>query len=71
MFYRYEWIFDNLKDLEITVPKVLSANLTDKEKEKAIVVLASHQPESIVYEETAKLIKRRRDNPIPLDQLLK
>lgn len=66
---KYEWIFKNLEDLQLDVPTILRSNLTDKEKEHAIYVMANFPPSSATYEDIAKLIKKRRESPIALEKL--
>lgn len=66
---RYEWIFKNLEDMELTIPKILRSSLSDKEKEQAVFILANQPPNSPMYEEMAKLIKKRKTTPVPMEQL--
>lgn len=66
---KYEWIFKNLEDLQLDVPTILRSNLTDKEKEHSIYVMANFAPTSATYEDTARLIKKRKDNPVALEKL--
>lgn len=65
---KYEWIFNNLEEMQLTVPKILRSNLSDKEKEEAINVLANESNPQ-VHDNTARLIKKRKEVPIPLEQL--
>ncbi len=63
---RYSWIFDNMNELELDIPKVLRSNLSDLEKEKAIYVILNYRSNTQPYEDMAKLIQQR--NRCPLDE---
>lgn len=66
---RYAWIFDKLEDMQMDIPKILRSNLTDSEKERAVYVMLNFQTNSPSYEEMARLIISRKQNPIPLEKL--
>jgi ATP-dependent Lon protease len=66
---RYSWIFEHLEDMQMDIPKILRSNLTDSEKERAVYVMLNYQNNSQTYEEMARLIIRRRENPVPKEKL--
>lgn len=68
---KYEYIFKDLAELELDVPKILRSNLSETEKARAIYVMLNYDSNSQQYEETARLIAGRKQNPIPIDQITK
>lgn len=67
----YSYIFEKLKNRQLSIPKILNSKLTKKEKEEAIYIFLHYQEASHPYEEVIQLVNQREKQEIKQEQLQK
>jgi len=67
---KYSYLFDELKSKDkLNIPQIIRANLSEKEKERAIKKFLTSHPGSVHSIDIVKTIKQREQNPISEDEL--
>lgn len=66
---RYGWIFNELNDRFIDIPRIIRCNMTDAEKKNAIEIMVTQSTESSAYQNMVKLVKEREKTPLNLERL--